>query len=113
MDEGFIIKDMIKTVRGPVNDSLSNFWFQKGSAKTTYNRSFNKLDNFFSYVGGLIGVVLSAMLIMNKFSELSFEINIGKRFFTYNQEEDTDLSFSILHYLPYLVYTVISFFGKG
>jgi len=39
------------------------------SIKTkTYIRSFNKIDNFLSYIGGLIGIFIMICFIINKYA---------------------------------------------
>ena len=51
-----------------VNDQYVKLIFVKSPIDRTYKRSFNKLDNYFSYVGGLIGTILGIIFIMNMFS---------------------------------------------
>lgn len=47
----------------------------------TYDRSFNKIDNYFSYVGGLIGTILGVMIVMNSYSEKAYGISIASQLF--------------------------------
>ena len=55
--------------------------FKSSKANATYQRSFNKIDAYFSYVGGLIGTIIGLMLIMEKYNEKAYEISLGKRIF--------------------------------
>jgi hypothetical protein len=51
--------------------------FSKSSRTTTYSRSFNKLDNYFSYIGGLLGSALGIFFLLNYYSEQSYLVDIG------------------------------------
>ena len=66
-----------------VANKLASFFMTKSGAKTTYKRSFTKIDRFFAYVGGLIGTILGFMLFMRKFSLMAFELDIAEKFFRY------------------------------
>lgn len=56
----------------------------KSTLQTVYSRSFNKLDQFFSYVGGLVGTILGLMLFMGNFTSIAFELDLSQKFFKYN-----------------------------
>ena len=57
--------------------------FKSSKANATYQRSFNKIDAYFSYAGGLIGII-GLMLIMERYNEKAYEISLGKRIFRDN-----------------------------
>ena len=40
---------------------------------------FNKLDNYLSYVGGLIGTIIVIFITMSFYTEKAYEISIGKK----------------------------------
>ena len=63
------------------SDQYAAFFFLKASKTFEYKRSFNKIDDFFSYVGGLIGTILGFMLFMSNFSMMSFELDLAGHFF--------------------------------
>lgn len=44
--------------------NLAEVLFQKSTSTSTYSRSFNKIDAYFSYVGGLVGTILGLIFIM-------------------------------------------------
>jgi hypothetical protein len=60
---------------------VDNFYgaviFSKSSTTTTYTRSFNKLDDYFSYIGGFIGSALVIFFILKSYSERSYLIDIA------------------------------------
>ena len=53
---------------GVVSGLYAQVYFQKAAAKYSYTRGFNKIDNFASYVGGLIGTILGMVFILNVYS---------------------------------------------
>lgn len=61
--------------------------FKKSSKTVTYNRSFNKLDNYFSYVGGLIGTILALVFIIGKYTEVAYEVSLSKKLFLNNDKQ--------------------------
>ena len=54
-----------------------NLQIHKSDKTKKYNRSFNKLDNFASYIGGLIGTFISICFIINKYAEVEYCINFS------------------------------------
>ena len=73
MDEGIISTDKFLIVPKAVSNGIyARFMYLKSSSSTTYKRTFNKIDEFFSYVGGLIGTILGFMVFMDKFSLMAF-----------------------------------------
>ena len=46
---------------------------------TTYERSFNKVDNYFSYVGGLVGTIIGLIFIMEFYTEKAYEVSIARK----------------------------------
>lgn len=73
VDNGIIIPDLFQVIPFEItNDNYASFYFMKSATKTTYQRSFNKVDQLFSYVGGLIGTILGFMLFMGNFTMMSF-----------------------------------------
>lgn len=95
-----------------VSNTYVNIVFQKGPNSITYTRSFQKIDDFLSYVGGLIGLVFALIFIMNSYSESCFEISIGSHLFTIDRETPVDsASFNFLTYVCYMVFKICRFFG--
>ena len=84
---GIVIPDLFQVVPYDiVGSKLASFFLTKSGAKTTYKRSFTKIDRFFSYVGGLIGTILGFMLFMRKFTLMAFQLDIAEKFFKYRDE---------------------------
>lgn len=77
----------------------------KSSSETTYQRSFNKVDELFSYVGGLIGTILGVMIFMGRFTMVSFELDVAQRLFVdQNKEHYNFKKFNIFTYVLFLIY---------
>lgn len=51
-----------------VNGVYASVEFMKSPITRTYTRSFNKADDFFSYVGGLVGSILVAFFVVSTYS---------------------------------------------
>ena len=61
--------DYFKTnSRSVADDVYMEMIFQKSPVSVSYTRSFNKVDNYFSYVGGLIGTILGFMVVLSAYS---------------------------------------------
>ena len=70
------------------------------------------MDEFLSYVGGLVGLVFSFIFIMNEYSQLCFEISIGNKLFTLeNGQPINSGAFNLLTYLSCLFLRVLQTFG--
>ena len=114
-DQGVVVTDSFQILSfdvQPIFGLYSLFAFRKSSQKTTYIRKFNKVDEFFSYVGGLIGTILGFMLFMNNFSLMAFELDLSQRFFKDKNGENNNFSnFNIFAYFVYLLYKAGSFCG--
>jgi hypothetical protein len=61
---------------GP-NNLYAQVSFSKSSSTTVYSRSFNKIDSFFSYIGGLLGSALAIFFLLKSYSEMSFLIELA------------------------------------
>ena len=44
-----------------------------------YKRGFNKIDTYFSYVGGLVGTIIGLIFIMGPYTEKTYEISLAKK----------------------------------
>lgn len=51
---------------------------RKASLVLDVSRTHRKIDDTISYIGGLFSAIISALLILGMYSELSFELNIAK-----------------------------------
>lgn len=84
----------------------------KSSLQTTFSRSFNKIDQFFSYVGGLVGTILGLMLFMGNFTSMAYALDLAHRLFKYKDDDSANFKdFSLLSYLSYTPYKIAKFFN--
>ena len=94
------------------NGFYAVFEVAKSSSKVVFKRSFNKVDEFFAYVGGLIGTILGLMLFMGNFSLMSFELDVAQRFLRDGDGRRVDFSgFSVFSYFAYLLFRAGSLCG--
>ena len=49
----------------------------KASSSNEYSRAFYKIDEFFSYIGGLVGVILAGMFLLASYNEFTFEHDLA------------------------------------
>ena len=86
--------------------------FEKEPTVTTYDRSFNKVDTFFSYVGGLIGTIIGLIFILGCYTEKAYEVSISRKLFKNNEDEDIpSSSFNLLYYFATFVIDIFNLFG--
>ena len=57
-------KDYVLTEGMP----YSSIIFKKSSNVVKYTRSFNKVDSYLSYVGGLVGTIITLVFFMGKYT---------------------------------------------
>jgi hypothetical protein len=77
-DSGLIITEPFKDFNFEVtNNFLARVFLYKSSTSMTFNRSFYKVDEFFSYVGGLVGVITGAMILLRAYNQANFEISLA------------------------------------
>ena len=62
-----------------INSNLIEVYIVKGSVQTTFERGFNKIDAYFSYVGGLVGTILGLIFIMEFYTEKAYEISLARK----------------------------------
>ncbi len=76
--QGIAIPEPFKNTHFLVNaDLLANMMIYKSSSTTTYSRSFYKIDEFFSYIGGLVGVILSGMFLLASYNQFTFQHDLA------------------------------------
>lgn len=82
---------------------------RKASLATSVSRTYRKIDDTISYIGGLFSAIVSALLLLGMYSELSFELSIAKSIYK-NQKDDKDQAenFNIFVFLGYLLYTTLA-----
>ena len=51
---------------------LAKISFIKSDKSVKFNRQFNKIDAYFSYVGGLVGTIIGIFFIMGPYGEAAY-----------------------------------------
>ena len=59
----------------------------KSSSSVVYHRSFNKVDAYFSYVGGLVGTIIGLIFIMELYTEKAYELSLARKLFLDNDSQ--------------------------
>ena len=68
---------------GPKNEYFQFYW-RKSSSKVEINRTFVKLDQTLSYIGGLFGTIILLLIFLKFYSKYSYELSIGDKIFKNN-----------------------------
>ena len=78
----------------------------------TFTREFNKVDNYFSYVGGLIGTIIGFIFIMGKYTEKAYEVSIAHKLFRSDDgSEVKSSSFNFFYFMLMSVKPLLNFCG--
>lgn len=87
-------------------------YVRKSSLSLTISRSFKKYDDTLSYIGGLFSTFMAAMIIMMKYNEYSYEIEIASNIYEYNKARSIKSNkFNFFSYIAYSFYCVLDFLG--
>lgn len=87
-------------------------YVRKSSLSLSITRSFKKYDDTLSYIGGLFSTFMAAMIIMMKYNEYSYEIEIASNIYDYSKARTIKSSrFNFLSYVAYSFYCVLDFLG--
>lgn len=59
----------------------------KSDTKITYDRSFMKVSDVISYVGGLLGGLFTALIFLSNYSRVALEIQLGRKVYYLENDE--------------------------
>jgi hypothetical protein len=74
---GIVTTPSIKNIFLRITDNYAEFIFYKSTTSNNITRSFEKLDNVFSYIGGLFGTVLIFFFLVSSYNTYKFEVNLA------------------------------------
>lgn len=69
----------------------ANFIFFKSPTSINITRSYEKLDNVFSYIGGLFGTVLVFFFLVSAYSTYKFEVNLAGYLYRAERKKEESL----------------------
>jgi len=52
-------------------------WITKSANSIFYNREVQKISSVFSFIGGMISAIYTALLVIKIYNNLSFELSIA------------------------------------
>lgn len=114
---GIVTKNCIKnryTIdRNDTEAVYSTIIIFKSPISKTIERSFQKIDEILSYIGGLFGTIAICLFLANVYNSYSFQILMGGYLF---KPDDANMQkqlkkYNFLYFLLHLVYVVIDLFG--
>lgn len=81
------------------------FYLRKSSLSLELDRNFEKIDDTLSYIGGLFSTILSCLILVGKYNETSYELEIAKNLYHYDKNEPIQAEkFNFFIFLGYLIY---------
>ena len=63
----------------------------------SYSRSFNQIDEYLAYVGGLLGFIMVLMFALSYFAEKAYGVSIARALF--NDDDDKPIDSGGFHFL--------------
>ena len=80
-------------------------YLRKSPISISISRSFRKVDDTFSYIGGLFGTILVFFSFVGIYNELSYEIEISRNAYFFDKNDPFDgKQFNLLIFLVYMVF---------
>lgn len=98
----------LKSVMPNLDGTYARFSFYKSPYSSVYSRSFQKLDEVFSYIGGLFGIILIAFFLVSSYNSCKYEINLAG--YLYHSDNKIEKKYNFLYYLCQVVYEIIGIF---
>jgi hypothetical protein len=94
------------------NNIYAEVTFTKSSTTTSYTRSFNKVDDYFSYVGGLLGTTLVFFFILSSYSEKAYVMSIASELFALSEDAGPSPKFNMFYYFSIFIKKAVNFVRK-
>ena len=86
--------------------------FLKSDQTSIIKREFNKVDSYFSYVGGLVGTIIGLFFIMSYYTERAYEVSIAKKLLVDNDGSELESrSFHVGNYFLTVIKDYLSLIG--
>lgn len=76
----------IQTYTVNSKNEYAKIYLRKAGQKSAISRSYQKLDQTLSYIGGLLGTVILLMTFMSIYSKFCYEIEFGDKLFKKNHD---------------------------
>ena len=90
---------------------MANIIIKKSPKIVTYHRKFNKLDDYLSYVGGLVGTIIGLLFIMRPYTERAYEVSLAKKVLLDNDNKGIESnSFNMGYFIIMQVKRLLNFF---
>lgn len=112
-DEGGIVLDSSQVMNYQVRGTdYMKLFLRKSPISLSIQRSFRKVDDTLSYIGGLFSTILVFFGLINLYNELSYEISITKSIYYYDKNDPFDGDhFNLITYSGYLIFCFFDKFG--
>lgn len=92
-----------------LNNVYAEVSFSKAATYPVYTRSFSKVDDYLSYVGGLVSTVILLFFVFSAYSALAYCLEIASSAFVISPGKPVSAnSFNFLHFLLLCLKDVMS-----
>jgi hypothetical protein len=82
-------------------------YLRKSPITLSISRSFKKVDETLSYIGGLFSFLLLFLFFVKIYNEYSFEIELTRHSYYCSENEPFDGNFfNFLRFFPYMIYKI-------
>lgn len=96
------------------SDEYLKFYLRKSSQDIEVERSFRKVDETLSYIGGLFSAILGILIMVNFFNEFSYELEVARSVYQFEKDDPVDSdTFNFPVYIGYLFYNGFDKLGVG
>lgn len=102
----------IAKVAPVVADNYAQFRFIKASNYRIYTRSFNKVDDFFSYVGGLISVIIVFFFFVGCYSAANYMIEMAGKTFQMENNKPVPSTFNFFYFIAACIKDILSYLPR-
>jgi hypothetical protein len=113
-DDGVKTDDIAvgQNYRMTAGDQYFKFYLRKGAANYQYGRSFQKIDETLSYIGGLFGTLAIFLMFLNTYSKYCYELDFGDRIFQQKGGGSFgSQNFNFIVFIGYLFFLLLDKFG--
>jgi hypothetical protein len=113
-DTGGIVLDPAQTSIYQVRtgSEYMKLYLRKSPITVTITRSFKKIDETLSYIGGLFSFLLIFLFFVNKYNEYAFDIELTRHSYYCEKNEPFDGNFfNFLRFFPFVVYRILDMFN--
>lgn len=91
----------------PDDTNYCTFFIFKSPNSRNIDRSYVKLDEILSYIGGLFGTLTMLLFVVKVYNNYAFEINLGAVLYKKDGQEVNLNKYNFLYFIAHVIYRVL------